>query len=121
MPAEFLSIHPVTPEPRKILRVVELLKEGGISAEEVDDFIIAGAFGTHLDLKSALRVGMFPGSSTDRFHQVGNAAGVGARQMLLSRRLRDEAVRLTQGVEYIELTTYPEFTPTFVDNMYFAA
>ena len=64
---------------------------------------------------------MFPGSSTERFHQVGNAAGVGARQMLLSRSLRDEAVRLTQGVEYIELTTYPEFTPTFVDHMYFAA
>lgn len=98
-----------------------LLKEGGISAEEVDDFIIAGAFGTHLDLKSALRVGMFPGLPMDRFHQVGNAAGVGARQMLLSQRLRDEAERLTQGVEYIELTTYPEFTPTFVDNMYFAA
>ena len=37
-----------------------LLKEAGIAAEAVDDFIIAGAFGTHLDLNSALRVGMFP-------------------------------------------------------------
>ncbi len=96
-----------------------LLKEAGISAEEVDDFIIAGAFGTHLDLASALRVGMFPSVPMERYHQVGNAAGVGARQMLMSRELRREAAQMAQGVDYIELTTYPEFTPTFVDCMYF--
>ena len=62
-----------------------LLAEAGIRAEEVDDLIIAGAFGTYLDLGSALRVGMFPRLPLERFHQVGNAAGVGARQMLLSR------------------------------------
>jgi uncharacterized 2Fe-2S/4Fe-4S cluster protein (DUF4445 family) len=96
-----------------------LLKEAGIPAERVDDFIVAGAFGTHLDLNSALRVGMFPRLPLERFHQVGNAAGVGARQMLLSRRLRREADAITAGVTYIELTTTPEFTPTFVDCMYF--
>jgi uncharacterized 2Fe-2S/4Fe-4S cluster protein (DUF4445 family) len=96
-----------------------LLIEAGIRAEEVDDFIIAGAFGTHLDLGSALRVGMFPRLPLDRYHQVGNAAGVGARHLLLSRELRQEAVQVTRGVDYIELTTYPEFTPTFVDSMYF--
>ena len=61
-----------------------LLEEGGIPAETVDDWIIAGAFGTYLDLGSALRVGMFPNMPLERFHQVGNAAGVGAKQMLLS-------------------------------------
>lgn len=96
-----------------------LLAEAGIPAQAVDDFIVAGAFGTHLDLESALRVGMFPTLPLDRFHQVGNAAGVGARHMLLSRRLRQEAVETTRGVDYIELTTYPGFTPTFVDRMYF--
>jgi uncharacterized 2Fe-2S/4Fe-4S cluster protein (DUF4445 family) len=96
-----------------------LLKEAGIGAEAVDDFIIAGAFGTHLDLPSALRVGMFPAMPLERFHQVGNAAGVGARQMLLSRGLRRQAAEIARGVDYIELTTTPEFTPTFVDCMYF--
>ncbi len=96
-----------------------LIKEAGIRAEDVDDIIVAGAFGTHLDLPSALRVGMFPMLPIERFHQVGNAAGVGARHMLLSRRLRGETVTAARGVEYIELTTYMEFTPTFVDSMYF--
>lgn len=98
-----------------------LLKEAGIPAERVDDFIIAGAFGTHLDLNSALRVGMFPRLPLDRYHQVGNAAGVGARHMLLSRSQREEASAIAKGVEYIELTTTADFTPTFVDSMYFEA
>jgi uncharacterized 2Fe-2S/4Fe-4S cluster protein (DUF4445 family) len=96
-----------------------LLKEAGVAIESVDDFIVAGAFGTHLDLKSALRVGMFPPLPLDNFHQVGNAAGVGARQMLISRAVRREAERIVSGVEYVELTTYPRFHDVFVECMYF--
>jgi uncharacterized 2Fe-2S/4Fe-4S cluster protein (DUF4445 family) len=96
-----------------------LLREAGIRAEAIEDFIIAGAFGTYLDLGSALRVGMFPTIPLDRYHQVGNAAGVGAKEMLISQEKRDEAARLIDGVHYIELTTHGAFTPTFVDAMYF--
>ena len=88
----------------------------------MDDWIIAGAFGTYLDLASALRVGMFPGPATpDRaFHQVGNAAGVGARQMLLSCRQRERASQIIERVHYVELTIEPTFEPAFVDAMYFS-
>ena len=96
-----------------------LLREAGIPADAVEDFIIAGAFGTYLDLGSALRVGMFPTIPLDRYHQVGNAAGVGAKEMLISQEKRAEAARLIDGVRYIELTTHGDFTPTFVDAMYF--
>lgn len=96
-----------------------LLREAGIAAEAIEDFIIAGAFGTYLDLGSALRVGMFPTIPLDRYHQVGNAAGVGAKEMLISQEKRAEAARLIDGVRYIELTTHGDFTPTFVDAMYF--
>jgi len=96
-----------------------LMKEAGIPVEDVDDFIVAGAFGTHLDLYSAVRVGMFPRLPMEQFHQVGNAAGVGARQMLLSQAVRREAERIVSGVEYVELTTYPRFHDVFVECMYF--
>ena len=96
-----------------------LMKEAGIPVESVDDFIVAGAFGTHLDLYSAVRVGMFPHLPMEHFHQVGNAAGVGARQMLLSTTVRREAERIVSGVEYVELTTYPRFHDVFVECMYF--
>lgn len=124
-----------------------LLRKAGITAEAVDDWLIAGAFGTYLDLASALRVGMFPNPArggfenrptttpaipgragfnpadsqpaVPQFHQVGNAAGVGARQMLLSTRQRQRASGLIERVHYVELTIEPTFEPLFVDAMYF--
>jgi len=96
-----------------------LLEEAHLHAEAVDDWIIAGAFGTYLDLNSAIRAGMFPGMPLERFHQVGNAAGVGAKQMLLSCRKRKEARQIIGPVSYIELTVHPHFTQVFTDSMYF--
>jgi uncharacterized 2Fe-2S/4Fe-4S cluster protein (DUF4445 family) len=98
-----------------------LLHEAGIPAGEIEAFIVAGAFGTYLDLASALRVGMFPALPVERFHQVGNAAGVGAKEMLLSQARREEAARIVNGVQYIELTTHAGFTPQFVEAMYFSS
>ena len=95
-----------------------LLQEAGIAAETIEEFIVAGAFGTYLDLSSALRVGMFPALALERFQQVGNAAGVGAKEMLVSMARRAEAARIVRSVNYIELTTHPDFTPRFVDAMY---
>jgi uncharacterized 2Fe-2S/4Fe-4S cluster protein (DUF4445 family) len=96
-----------------------LLQEAAIPAEAIEEFIVAGAFGTHLDLGSALQVGMFPTLPVERFHQVGNAAGVGAKEMLISLDRRAEAARIAGGVTYVELTTHADFTPQFVEAMYF--
>jgi len=96
-----------------------LMDEVGVTADQVEDWIIAGAFGTYLDLASAMRLGMFPTAPLERFHQVGNAAGVGAKQMLLSRQKRLEASQLAARAGYVELTIYPQFTTKFVDSMYF--
>jgi uncharacterized 2Fe-2S/4Fe-4S cluster protein (DUF4445 family) len=66
-----------------------------------------------------MRLGMFPTVPLERFHQVGNAAGVGAKQMLLSRQKRLEASLLAARAGYVELTIYPQFTSKFVESMYF--
>ncbi len=92
-----------------------LLQEAGLRAEQVDRWVIAGAFGTYLDVGSAQRVGMFPaGAPPQRFQQVGNAAGVGARQMLLSRGRREKAAEIAGRVRYLELTTDARFTDTYM-------
>ena len=96
-----------------------LLSEAGISSQEVDEFYIAGAFGTYLDIHSAVRIGMFPSLPLQRFRQVGNAAGSGARQLLLSSRRRQLAQSLAERVEYIELTVHPAFTNTYVKSIMF--
>lgn len=98
-----------------------LLKEAGICAAGIDEFIVAGAFGTYLDVKSAVRVGMFPGLPLERFRQVGNAAGAGARAMLVSVRRRALAEEIAQRIEYIELTTHPRFTDEYIEALGFSA
>jgi uncharacterized 2Fe-2S/4Fe-4S cluster protein (DUF4445 family) len=96
-----------------------MLAEAGIDAQEVDRWIVAGAFGTYLDLESAMLIGMLPKADVRRFRQVGNAAGMGAKQMLLSRQMRRIASEIVRQVHYVELTTYPGFTDIFLERMYF--
>lgn len=96
-----------------------LMDRAEVTAAEVDQFIIAGAFGTYIDIASALRLGMFPPVPVNRFHQVGNAAGVGAKQMLISRARRELSVQIIRQIEYIELTTETDFSDRFLQAMFF--
>ncbi|NIM93273.1 MAG: DUF4445 domain-containing protein [Anaerolineales bacterium] len=96
-----------------------LLMEGGIPLDSVDRLIIAGAFGTYIDIESAINVSMFPDLPRDRFEQVGNAAGAGARDLLISTTLRQKAEEIARKVEYVELTTHPEFTRSYMERLYF--
>jgi len=97
-----------------------LLSEAGATYEDIDEFIVAGAFGSYLDLESSVRVGMFPPLPLHKFSQVGNAAGTGARQLLVSRARRADAVRLSTGVNYVELTIHPDFSKRYMSALYFA-
>jgi uncharacterized 2Fe-2S/4Fe-4S cluster protein (DUF4445 family) len=96
-----------------------LLSETGIAPEQLDDFIIAGAFGTYISVENAVRIGMFPELPRERFHQVGNAAGAGARQMLLSKNIRRQALEMIPRIDYVELAAHPDFIDEFSSGMFF--
>jgi uncharacterized 2Fe-2S/4Fe-4S cluster protein (DUF4445 family) len=98
-----------------------LLHEAGLQFQELDEIIVAGAFGTYLDLESAVRIGMFPDLPKARFRQVGNAAGAGAKLLLVSKEKRQETERILQKMRYIELTTYQSFQDRFISSMHFPA
>ncbi len=98
-----------------------LLHEAGLQAQDLDEIIVAGAFGTYLKLGSAIRIGMFPDLPEARFRQVGNAAGAGAKLLLVSKEKRQETERILQKMRYIELTTYSGFQDRFYSSMAFAA
>ena len=90
-----------------------LLSETGAKENEIDELIIAGAFGSYIDVASATGIGMFPSLPLARFHQVGNAAGLGAKLALISRKNRTTAEEIASRIRYIELTTYPKFKHDF--------
>lgn len=94
-----------------------LLDEAGVKIEEVERVVVAGAFGTYLDVASARAIGMFPPLPLDRFDQVGNAAGIGAKLALLSRQCRRTAEDIARRVEYVELTTDARFSGAYMEAM----
>ena len=96
-----------------------LLQATDTRPDEVAEVIIAGAFGSYLDIQSAKAIGLFPDMPNAKFRQVGNAAGVGAKQMLLSKQARHRSERLADDADYVELTTFPKFNRTFAMAMLF--
>jgi uncharacterized 2Fe-2S/4Fe-4S cluster protein (DUF4445 family) len=96
-----------------------LLETAGIDSEAVDEIVVAGAFGTYLDVESAISVGLFLDLPRSRFRQMGNIAGAGARQMLVSSKRRQLAMDIVRRLEYIELTTHPGFEEAFTKALYF--
>jgi uncharacterized 2Fe-2S/4Fe-4S cluster protein (DUF4445 family) len=96
-----------------------LLLEAGVTADQVEQFTIAGAFGSYINVPSAIRLGLFPRLPISRFRQVGNAAGMGAYQLLVSKESREQVDQLARLIEYVELTTHPKFSNEFIRQMSF--
>ncbi len=92
-----------------------LLEDSGIVEEQVKQVVIAGAFGSYIDLSSAVAVGLLPSLPLDNFRQVGNAAGMGAKLALISIAERNRAIALASRVRYLELASTPEFRKTFIE------
>jgi uncharacterized 2Fe-2S/4Fe-4S cluster protein (DUF4445 family) len=95
------------------LGIEALLDAQGLIEADLDQVIIAGAFGTFIDIQSAITIGMLPDLPTEIFTQVGNAAGTGARMALISKAERDNANKIAQRVGYIELAKIPNFGRKF--------
>ena len=85
--------------------------------DTVDRVTLAGAFGSHIDPKYALILGMVPDCEPGRVTSAGNAAGTGARIALLNRRLRREIERQVRRIEKVETAVEPRFQEHFVDAM----
>jgi uncharacterized 2Fe-2S/4Fe-4S cluster protein (DUF4445 family) len=84
-----------------------------------DKVLLAGAFGSVIDKKRALAIGMFPDCGLTNVSGIGNAAGDGARFALLNRAKRKEADKIARQVEYIELTKEPSFQDIFIKATHF--
>ena len=85
--------------------------------DSVDRVTLAGAFGSQIDPKYALILGMVPDCEPGRVTSAGNAAGTGARIALLNRRLRRELEREVRRIEKVETAVEARFQEHFVDAM----
>jgi uncharacterized 2Fe-2S/4Fe-4S cluster protein (DUF4445 family) len=95
-----------------------LLDTAGYADTDIQQVIIAGAFGTYIDVGNAMTLGMLPDLPLDRFQQVGNAAGLGARQSLLSMKKRGLEKAIADRMHYIELAGTASFNQVFIQAQY---
>jgi uncharacterized 2Fe-2S/4Fe-4S cluster protein (DUF4445 family) len=96
-----------------------LLESAGIGFEDIDRVIIAGAFGSYIDPRNVVNIGMFPDVSLKKISQVGNAAAVGAKMVLVSSVLRKKAEDIALRSKYLELTVFSTFADYFARNTLF--
>jgi uncharacterized 2Fe-2S/4Fe-4S cluster protein (DUF4445 family) len=96
-----------------------LLKEMSLNLDELDEILLAGAFGNYIRKKSAQRIGLLPPVPEERIRFVGNAASTGAKMALLSIEVRKDADRIRDRAKHIELAALPDFMTVFMDNMMF--
>ncbi len=97
---------------------IDLLVEHAGSPAVVD-IRLAGAFGAHIDPLHAMVIGLVPDCPLEGVRAVGNAAGTGAVQALLSRSLRSEMETTARSVVKIETAIEPRFQELFIDAMAF--
>jgi uncharacterized 2Fe-2S/4Fe-4S cluster protein (DUF4445 family) len=95
------------------------LKQLGLEPSMIEHVYIAGAFGTYINRESAVNIGMIPEFKQTAIEQVGNAAGTGARMILLSEKAREDAKKIREKVEYIELATHPGYNKAYIDALMF--
>lgn len=93
---------------------IELMaKRFGIGLTEIDEVLLAGAFGSFIDPASACTIGLLPPVLLPKIRAVGNAAGSGAKLLAASTAQQELANRLVKEIEFLELASLPEFQRTF--------
>jgi uncharacterized 2Fe-2S/4Fe-4S cluster protein (DUF4445 family) len=97
------------------------MRELGVQAEDLEEVLLAGSFGTYVDPANARVLGLVPSVPVQRIRAVGNAASEGAKMALLSFREREIAFELPSFVEYVELSGAEDFNDRFVANLVFPA
>jgi len=95
---------------------VKLLMEH-MEVERVERIRLAGAFGSHIDVKYAMVLGLIPDCDLERVAAAGNAAGVGARIALVNAAKRREIEQQVRRIEKIETAVEPRFQGHFIDAM----
>ncbi len=98
--------------------ITALLRSRQLTDEDLDEVIIAGAFGSYIQVSSAIAIGMLPALPEQMFRQVGNAAGMGSKMALISASQRRIAATVAGRARYLELASLPDFSETFTDSMY---
>lgn len=96
-----------------------LKKELGIEDSDIQQVVLAGAFGSFVSPASACSIGLIPPVPLERVRAVGNAAGLGAQLALISTVERRAAAAIARRSEHIQLSGRSDFQEIFMQSLHF--
>lgn len=96
-----------------------LLEKAGVSLEQIDALVLAGAFGNYIDIDNALSIGLLPSISREKILSIGNGAGQGVQTLLLDKTYRLRAKQISENCTHISLAENKKFTEEYMKNMNF--
>jgi len=96
-----------------------LVMQAGIGMDDVEKVYLAGGFGSYINIASALKIGLLPAELEGKVESIGNAAGAGAVEGLISAGMLAKAEEIKNRIKYVELSAKPEFVDKYVDCMMF--
>jgi uncharacterized 2Fe-2S/4Fe-4S cluster protein (DUF4445 family) len=97
--------------------IVTLLQRVGMQASEVKTLYLAGGFGMHVNIESAIGAGLLPGFRRDQIELVGNTSLAGAYLALLDEGVVQEMSHVSRSLEVVELNLDPNFESQFIDQL----
>ena len=89
-----------------------LLTEVGMGIEDIEKIILAGGFGSYVDLEKAMTIGLLPEMDPEKVIFIGNGSLLGAKMSSLTNRIRRDVVEVTKKMTNFELSD----TPSYMDN-----
>lgn len=89
-----------------------LLEEVGLTVKDLDRIILAGGFGSYVDLEKAMTIGLLPEMDPSRVTFIGNGSLMGAKMSALTNRIRRDVVEVTKKMTNFELSE----THSYMDN-----
>lgn len=95
-----------------------LVKSVGITCQDIEQVIIAGAFGSHIDIGKAITIGLLPDLPSDRFIFIGNGSLWGARLTSFSTDILDDARRVARVMTNLELSENATFMNNYVAALF---
>ena len=98
-----------------------LLKEYGIKGEQLNEILVAGAFGNYIDVEKGQQIGLLPKFDNVPVKAIGNAAGLGVQKHLLSKQVKEHTRKIVKKIEHVELASKSSFNMEYVGNTSFAS
>jgi uncharacterized 2Fe-2S/4Fe-4S cluster protein (DUF4445 family) len=98
--------------------VTVMLRSLGIEVADIEEVLIGGAFGQHINVEKAILIGLLPDLAWSKFRFLGNTSAQGAYHALISRRARSQIERIADKVTYLELVADNAFMNEYTSTLF---